>query len=122
MFVFKIGGVDMVPYISENGIKWTREDIDGPNAGRTMSGTMIRDRVATKIRLDVSCRPLANSELETVLTAISPEYVSVQYYDPMAMGVVTKRMYSNNVPATITTVFDDDTVRFADISFPLIEV
>lgn len=122
MFLFRIGGVDIVPYISENGIKWSRNDINGPNSGRTMNGKMIVDRVATKIRLDVSCRPLSDTELETVLAAINPETVTVQYYDPIAGSVVTKQMYSNNVPATITTVFNDDTVRFADISFPLIEV
>lgn len=91
----KIDGVDITPYIAHQGVQWSRNDVDGPNAGRTMSGLMIRDRVATKIRLDITCRPLKNDELRTLLNLILPVFVSVTYDDPM-QGVVTKTMYANN--------------------------
>ena len=120
MFVFEIGGADISSFIAEDGITWTRNDIDGPNAGRTINGKMIRDRVATKIRLDVTCRPLKQSEASTVLTSIMPEFVTVHYIDPVD-GEVTRTMYSNNNPAVVSTVFDDGTVRFTGITFPLIE-
>ena len=55
-----IDGTDITPYIKYQGVKWTRNDIDGPNAGRTLSGLMVRDRVATKIRLDITCRPITS--------------------------------------------------------------
>lgn len=94
----KINGTDITNYIAYNGVKWTRNDVDGPNSGRTISGKMVRDRVATKIRLDITCRPLKLSELRTLLNLILPEFVSVTYDDPM-YGVVTKTMYANNNPA-----------------------
>lgn len=90
-----IDGTDITDLIAIGGVKWSRNDIDGPNAGRTMSGLMIRDRVATKIRLDITCRPLELSELRTLLNLIYPEFVTVTYDDPM-QGVVTKTMYANN--------------------------
>ena len=31
--VFKINGTDITPYIAAGGLKWQRQDIDGPNAG-----------------------------------------------------------------------------------------
>lgn len=91
----KIDGTDITNFIAHQGVKWSRNDVDGPNAGRSISGLMIRDRVATKIRLDITCRPLKQDELSALLNLILPEFVSVTYDDPM-YGVVTKTMYANN--------------------------
>lgn len=91
----KIDGTDITNYIAFNGVKWSRNDIDGPNAGRSMSGLMIRDRVATKIRLYITCRPLNQDELHTLLNLILPEFVTVTYDDPL-YGIVSKTMYANN--------------------------
>jgi hypothetical protein len=113
----KINGVDMLPYIEENGLKWTRNDIDGANAGRTMDGTMHRERVTTKVRLDITCLPLTSEEARTVLNLVYPEYVDVEYTDPM-YGTVYRTMYSNNIPATYINTKTD---RWEGIAFPLIE-
>lgn len=115
-----IDSVDITPFIAFNGLKWSRHDVDGPNAGRTLSGLMIRDRVATKIRLDIKCRPLNQTDLYLLLTTISPEFVSVTYDDPME-GPTTKTMYANNNEATFFKQKDDNTEIWTDISFPLVE-
>lgn len=115
--VFKINGTDMLPFIAQKGIKWANNDIDGANAGRTMDGTMHRDRITSKVRLDITCLPLSSEDAATVLTTIAEEYVEVEYVDPM-QGHVFKTMYSNNLPATyIDTVTD----LWEGITFPLIE-
>ena len=115
-----IDGVDITPYIAFNGVKWSRNDVDGPNTGRTMSGLMVRDRVATKIRLDVTCRPLNDTELHTLLNLLLPVFVQVTYEDPM-YGLVTKTMYANNNPATIFKKQNDSLEHWTDITFPLVE-
>lgn len=128
-----IDGTDITDMIAFQGVKWTRADIDGPNAGRTMSGLMIRDRVATKIRLDITCRPLKSDELNTLLNLILPEFVTVTYEDPME-GLVTKTMYANNNGAQFLmkkTYELPDWLWFAnnrqpteywtDVTFPLVE-
>ena len=117
---FTIGSTDMTPYVAYQGFKWSRNDVEAPNTGRTMDGTMQRGRVATKIRLDIKCRPLTTSEASTVLTAILPEFVSVTYTDPM-LGSVTKTMYSNNNPASFCILKQDGTEYWDGIEFPLIE-
>lgn len=116
-----IDGVDMLPFIAYQGLKWSRNDVDAPNSGRTLDGRMHRGRVATKIRLDITCRPLMAEELRMVLNAIYPEYVTVTYDDPM-QGRVVKEMYSNNNPASYCLLKPDGTEWWSDISFPLIEV
>lgn len=115
--VLKINGVDMLPYIVEKGIKWQRNDLDGDNAGRTMDGTMHRERVTSKIRLDITCLPLSSADAAVVFNAIYPEYVEVEYTDPM-YGLVYKTMYSNNTPATYINTTTD---LWEGIAFPLIE-
>lgn len=115
-----INGVDMTPYIAYGGLKWSRNDIDSPNTGRSIDGLMHRGRVATKIRLDVTCRLLKADELMTVLNTILPEYVTVTYDDPM-YGNVTKTMYSNNNPAVYQLNKSDGREYWSGVTFPLIE-
>lgn len=115
-----IDGVDMTPYIAYGGLKWQRNDIDSPNTGRAMDGLMYRGRVATKIRLDVTCKPLRSDEISIVLNAIYPEYVTVTYDDPM-YGLVTKTMYSNNHPASYLMNKGNGVEYWNGVAFPLIE-
>ena len=112
---------DLTPYIEFNGFKWSRNDIDASDAGRdTQDGLMHRARVAIKIRLDVTCRPLEESEATTVLQAILPEWLQVRYYDIQSGASVTKKMYSNNIPAAFE-IRQGTKNYWGGITFPLIE-
>lgn len=116
-----INGVDIVPHIAFRGVKWSRNDVDGPDAGRNMAGTMLRQRVTTKVRLDITCRPLKTSDASAVLTAIMPEYVTVVYTDPQTGTTETKTMYSNNNPANYLILRDNGDEYWDGITFPLVE-
>ena len=35
---FTVNGVSLLNYIAEDGIKWTRIDVESPDAGRTLDG------------------------------------------------------------------------------------
>lgn len=119
--VLKIDGTDLIPYVAHGGFKWQRSDVDGTDAGRDLAGDLHRNRVATKRRLDITCRPLTNAEIKIVLTLIMPEWVTVEYYDPQAGAVVSKRMYSNNNPASYLFAQPDGTEVWGGVTFPLIE-
>ena len=121
MFVLKIDGVDITPYIASGGVKWQRSDVDGPGAGRTLDAKLRRNRVTSKRRLDVTCRPLTTAEASIVLTAIMPEWVSVEYTDPQEGRVVTRKMYANNNPASFLLPTKDGKDWWNGITFPLIE-
>ena len=118
--VLIVNGVDLTPYIASQGLKWQRNDVDGPDAGRTMDALMHRERVSTKIRLDITCRPMTSAEARVVLQTIYPEYVTVRYTDPM-IGDTTKTMYSNNNPATFYCLRSNGEEVWTGITFPLIE-
>lgn len=112
---------DITDYIAFGGVKWSRNDIDASNSGRdTQDGLMHRARVAIKTRLDVTCRPLTAAEASTILTLIQPEWLWVKYLDVQTNTVQTKKMYSNNIPATYL-VQQGATEYWTGITFPLIE-
>ena len=117
---FTINGVSLLNYLAEDGIKWTRFDVEAPDTGRTLDGVMHRGRVASKVRLDITCRPLKSAEAMAVLGAIKPEFVTVRYIDPQD-GSVTRTMYSNNIPTICATVNPDGTAVWKGLTFPLIE-
>ena len=116
-----VNGVDMTPYVAFQGFKWQRADVDSPQAGRTLDAVMHRGRVATKYRLDITCRPMRSSEAQIVLQAIKPEYVTVTYYDPEQGLRENVTMYSNNNPASYCKMDSDGTEWWMGITFPLIE-
>lgn len=116
-----IDGTDITPYIANQGIKWQRSDVDSPDAGRTLDGKLHRARVATKIRLDITCRPLMSFEARIVLNAIQAEWVTVSYDDPMLGYRENIKMYANNNPATYLMKTTGGTEWWKGITFPLIE-
>ena len=118
--VFKIGNLDIVPYIAYQGLKWSRNDIDAQNSGRALDGTMYRDRVTTKARWDVTLRPVTSAELSKILTAIQPEYVTVTATDPISNKSTTKTYYSNNIPAQYLMI-KNGIEYWQGVTFPLIE-
>ena len=77
--------------------------------------------MATKRRLDITCRPLNAAETSKVLTAIMPEWVSVRYTDPQTNSIATRKMYSNNNPATFQMKQRNGDELWGGITFPLIE-
>lgn len=111
---------DLVPYLAEGGLKWSRNDIDASDAGRDQSGKLHRARVGLKVRLDGTCKPLTAAEASVVLQAIKPEWLQVQYFDVQEGTTLTKKMYSNNIPATF--LMQNGATQYWDgIAFPLIE-
>lgn len=118
--VFRINDKDVLPLIAERGVKFKRNDLDGPNAGRTMDGTMYRDRVTSKTTISVECRELTTLEARYLLQLIEPEFFSVTITDPR-YGEITRVMYTNNVPADISIVLHNGYETWEGISFNLIE-
>lgn len=120
--IFNIDGVDITPYIAHGGVKWSRNDVDGPDAGRMLeNGNMDRARIAIKYRWDITCRPLTAAEQAIVLTAIEPEFVQVETIDPKTNTVETFTCYANNFPSTY--MIEDARGRewWTGLAFPLIQ-
>lgn len=72
-------------------LKVSIQDIDGQTT-RTAAGTMIRDRITVKRKIECEWGPLSSSESRTILNAISGEFFTVSYPDPQ-QGQVDKKFY-----------------------------
>lgn len=111
--------LDISPYIAYQGWKPSRNDVDGPNAGRNLSGIMIRDLIDTKRRIDVTCVPMPEETLSQLLSVLDGEgYYAT--YDDAQYGRVTKHMYSNNYSWQYCQLYSDGDWYFG-LSFPMIE-
>lgn len=117
---FKINGVDITPYIAHEGLKWSRNDVDGPNAGRDLTGLMHRDYKGTKYRWDITCIPMKADVLSTLLQLIAPISVTLEYTDPVTNTDKVGTYYSNNFPATMFTSGRGG--LWTGFAFPLIEL
>lgn len=69
----------------------TVSDLDG-ESNRNLFGELVRSRIAVKRKLTLEWPPLTQSEMSTLLTAVSSVFFTVTYPDPQE-GMVTKTMY-----------------------------
>lgn len=121
----KIGGVDILPYIAEGGYEWSRNDVDSENTGQLQNGVLRRDRVIMRRKLNITLNSLTTAEIAIVQQAIYPQWVTVEFLDPLEGEVITRTFYSNNVACTAamqhTRKDGTKEVKWRSFSFPLIE-
>lgn len=72
-------------------LKVSIQDIDGQTT-RTAAGTMTRDRITVKRKLECEWGPLSSNEIQTILNAIAGEFFTASYPDPQ-FGQVEKVFY-----------------------------
>ena len=112
--------VAVADYVAYQGLVWSRTDVEGSNAGTTISGITIRDRIASKATISVTCRPLTLEETSILLPLLDNEFVDVQYTDPYIGGSTSKRMYCNASTST-STISKDGVDYWIGIAFTLTE-
>lgn len=66
-------------------------DLDG-ESNRNAKGELIRDRIAVKRKLNLEWGSLTQSEIQTLLKAVSSVFFTVNFPDPQ-LGLITKTMY-----------------------------
>ena len=115
-------GLNIVPFIGQNGIKWTNNGIDSADAGRVQNGLMFRGLITTKAKCEISCLWMNKGDVCSLLQAIMPEYVTVVTDTiPWINGQAVLTMYSNNFGASIVTEYSDGERVYGDVEFPLVE-
>lgn len=121
--IFKINGVDFLPFIVAEGVKFEEFDLDSPNSGRTtLDGKMHRARVATKTKVTITCKQgLTGEQVHLILNTLHPLFVSVETNKHPRLGHVTLIMYTNNIGTDISHFLPDSTAIYKGFSFPLIE-
>lgn len=99
-----VDGYDLTNLVKFEGYDGERNDLDGPNAGRTMDGYMHRDYVAYKRKVSVQFRPLEQDEWAFIEHMVLRDKVehNVEFEDFGRMD--TMRAYSSSFKGTIYTI------------------
>lgn len=116
---FQINGTEYIQHILTGGIKWSRFDIDGEDAGRTLDTIMHRSKLGDKRKLSVNMKRLTQSEIQAVATDIKPEFIDITFIDA-ELGAVTKTFYGSQIDSA-TQRFRDGEVYWEGTTFNLIE-
>lgn len=87
--MLKINGVGIA---TPSNFKVDINDIDG-ETNRNAKGDLVRDRIATKRKLELEWPPLSMSEMSVILKSVKDIYFTVEYPDPMEGMLITKTFY-----------------------------
>lgn len=90
--------IDFTPIIAFQSFEGSRNDVDGPNAGRVIENAkMERDRLATKYKFTFTSIPADNATINQYEQYLMPEFFKVRtdYYSPGSSKIY--ECYSNNV-------------------------
>ena len=121
MRIYKSGGtkLEIAPLIEE--IKWSENDLDSPNAGRTLDGKMHRGKVTSKRRADIKfidCKPTV---LNSVFAILRNEYFYCETDLAPASSALTMEMYNSVRSAGVRIVNTDGVVMYGDAAANIIE-
>lgn len=111
----KVGNVT-IPCPSEYVYKLS--DVSAADAGRTEDGKMHKMRITQKVHIELAWNYIDTETASQILTAFNPEYLSIQYLDPMAGGYVTKTFYVGDRAAPCYNVAMD---KWTNVAFNIIE-
>ena len=115
--------VDITPYIAFQGLTFSRNDVDAPDAGRDMSGLMHRGRVAVKEKMNINTIPITKAQSSSIQSLLYPETIQVRVTPyPRTNAAHTMNMYSNNVKVTYIIHYTNGSEDMQSLSFPLIEL
>lgn len=114
--------VDITPMLAYGGLEYQLSDVDSPDAGRTMDGTMHRGKIADKDKWKFKFRPLKTDELTTLMQLACNETFQCRYLSPRYGAVVYKTMYAGDRSAAHCIERADGTILWHNIAFNVIEV
>ena len=115
-YPIKTVGGTIVPCPSS--YQYELSDVSDPDSGRTEDGLMHKMRIAQKVHINLSWQYVTNADAKTILTAFNPEYVDVNYLDPLTNSYQTKTFYVGDRSAPI---YNTRLGLWTSVSFNIIE-
>ena len=115
MSLITVNGVDFpTPTDYQVGV------LDISKSERNAAGTMIREIIATKRKIELSWSYLSKSQLSTVLNLVAPGFFTVTYVDPLGNDNRSGTFYAGDKNCGMLD-FRNGVPRYKDVKFNLIE-
>lgn len=121
MKILRIGStssnlVDMPsPTVMDVGIQ------DISKASRNANGRMIKERIATKDKIELSWAYLSAEDAKTILQAVKAESFWVGYMYPVTNAYTVKEFYAGDRKAPMLD-YNNGVYRYKDVAFNCIEM
>lgn len=77
------------------------QDIDSSDSGRSETGVMYRNRVRSNVYKIQATWRVKRTQLNQIITSITPAAFSVQFFDPNTDSVQTRTMYAGDRSSTM---------------------
>ena len=84
-------------------VSYDRYDMDSEESFRGLDGTMQRDRIATKVKLNCQWNALTASQMKQLLGSMEDVFFPIYYYDPLE-GYTTKTFYVGDRSAPVYSI------------------
>lgn len=97
---------------------WKLEDTSQSDAGRTEDGVMHKKRIGQVVGLELSWQNIPTDKVSKILKAFNPEYITVEYLDPMAGGYKKLEFYVGNRSAPM---YNAAKGLWSNVSFNIID-
>lgn len=111
---------DITDMVKFQGVNWSSNSVDAPNAGRSLDGIMHRKLIGFKDKFEIQCIQLTTNQLDTLTTLLEHEWLTVRI--TTSTGTVSRTMYPG---ATVKAAFcikrKDGTELWDGYAFSLIE-
>lgn len=100
--ILKVNGV----FIQDpSSLEYQRYDMDSEEgSGRNQQGLMLRDRVATKVKLVCKFPPMKGADLSVLMQAIDDVFFTVEYPDAYTGARKTITCYAGDQTAPMYTI------------------
>ena len=116
--LIKVNGVVMP---SPSKFEYGLQDVSDQDAGRDLSGTMHKNLITKKRKIQLAWKSKDIAVTSMIMTAFDPEYIMVEYPDLKDGEVQTRKFYSGDKSAAIQCWWDGNH-RIDELSFNIIEV
>lgn len=117
----QINNLDITRKIAQGGFSLSENDLDSPNAGRTLDGLMHRGKVTEKNRADIKLVDIKASELEEILEILRSEYFECTTDMFPGKGTLVMEMYNSTRKYNVLIIDSDGVAWYQDVSFNIIQ-
>ena len=98
--------------------KYLLQDVSASDSGRTEDTLMHKMRLSQKVKIELEWPASKSGVVAEILQAFNPEYITVQYFDCLQNGYVTKEFY---VGDRATPCYNRTMDLWENVSFNIIE-
>ena len=88
----------------------------GDDTGRSLAGTFNGTLRGIFPKLELTFKPMKQSELETIVRLIDTDYQQLTYYDPNKRATITIKTYAGDYSYTIDNTTHTSTVKVSLIA------